>query len=93
MQAKNIYDNFIAEYVDKAPLVVQSFITDSEEVHNYIVRFISGNTVAEANMGAHSVENNSRLDFMALKDHFKGVGVHGVNSVQADKLLNNFLFR
>ena len=53
VQEKYVYDNFIDEYVDKAPLVRQAFTTDTEEVHTYIVRFASGNTVAEAKMVAY----------------------------------------
>ena len=39
-------------------------------------------------MVAHAAENNGSLDFMALKDHYVGVGVHALNAVQADKVLN-----
>ena len=44
-------------------------------------------------MFAHAAEHNSRLDFMALKDLYEGVGVHAVNAVQNDKLLNFFLIQ
>ena len=81
VQSKTVYDSFIYEYVDKAPLVGQAFTTDAAEVHTYIVRFTSGNTVTEAKMVAHTAENNIRLDFIALKDHCEGIGVHAVNTV------------
>ena len=93
MQAKAICYNFIYEYVDKAPLVGHSFATDAEEVHTYIVRFTSGNTVTDAKMVAHAAENNVCINFMALKDHYKVVGVHAVNSVQANKVLNDFFIQ
>ena len=76
--------------MDKAPLVGQSFTTDAAEVNTYIVTSISGNTAAEGKMVAHAAENNGRLDFMALKDYYKGVGLHTVNLVKDDKLLNGF---
>ena len=38
-------------------------------------------------MVAHAAENNGRIDFMVLKDHYKSVGAHAVNAVQADKVL------
>ena len=66
---KAVYNDFINEYVDKAPLVGQPFTTDAAEVHTYIGRLTSGNTVAEAKMISHVAEYNSRPDFMALKDH------------------------
>ena len=58
------------------------------ELHTYIVRFASGNTVAEAKIVAHAAESNVRLDSMAIKDHSECVSVHAVNEVQADKVLN-----
>ena len=39
-------------------------------------------------MVVHAAENNGSLDFMALKDHYEGVGVHAINAVQADKVLD-----
>ena len=53
MQVKAVYNDSIDEYVDKAPIVGQAFTTDATEVHTYIVRFTSGNTVAEAKMVTH----------------------------------------
>ena len=40
------YGNFIDEYVDKSPLTRKSYLTDAAEVHNYIIDFTSGNSVA-----------------------------------------------
>ena len=44
-------------------------------------------------MVAHTAENTGRLDFMALKDHYEGVGVHAVFLVQANKVLRYFFIR
>ena len=44
-------------------------------------------------MAAHAEEISGRLDFMDLKDHYIGVGLHAVNGVQADKVLNNFFIK
>ena len=90
VQAKSVYDNFIDEYVYKGQLVGQAFTTDAAVVCTYIVRFASGNTVAEAKMVSHAAESNGCLDFNAIKDHYKDVSVHAVNVVQADKVLNDF---
>ena len=35
------YDNYIDEYIDKAPLEGPSFTIDAAEVHTYLVKFIS----------------------------------------------------
>ena len=93
VQSKAVYKNFIDEYVDKAPLVGHEFTTDAVEVHTYIVRFTSGNTVAEAKLVSHAAENNGCLGFIVIKDHYECVGVHVVNVVQADKVLNDFFIQ
>ena len=67
--SESFNNNFVDEYVDKAPIVGQAFTTNASEVHTYINKFNSGNAVAEANMDAHAAENNGPLEFMALKDH------------------------
>ena len=92
VQEKDVYDDLMDEYVDKVPLVEHAFTTDAAEVHTYIVRFTSGSTVAEKNMVAHAAESNGSLDFMALKDYYEGVGVHAVNTMQADKVLNGLFY-
>ena len=92
MQAKAVYEDFIDAYVDKAPLVGKAFTTDAAELQTYIVRFTSGNKVAEAKMVDHVAENNGLLDFMALKDYYEVDGVHAVNAVQSDKVLNHLFY-
>ena len=92
VQAKAAYNYFIDEYVAKAPQVGQEFTTDTLGVHTYIVRLTSGSTVPEPNMVAHVEENNGCLDFIELNDHYEGVGVHAVNSVQAYKVLNDLFY-
>ena len=58
MKSKTFNDDFIDEYVDKAPLFGQAFTTDTAEVNTYIVSLKSGNTVVEAKMVAHAAEKN-----------------------------------
>ena len=43
-------------------------------------------------MVAHVEENNGRLDFMVLKDHYEGVGVHMVNAVKDENIESFVLF-
>ena len=78
--------------MDKTPLIEHAFTTDAAELYTYIVSFTSGNMVAKAKMVTHTTENNGRLNFMALKDHYEGVGVYAVNAVQADKTLNDLFY-
>ena len=44
------YGDFIDEYVDKAPLTGQAYLTDAAEVHTYIIKFTSVNPVTDAKM-------------------------------------------
>ena len=80
------YNDFIEEYVDRAPLTSQAFTTDASKVHTYIIKFTTGNTTAEAKMIPHANKNNGQLDFIALKNHYEGTGVHAVTIVQPIKL-------
>ena len=54
------YGGFIDEYVDKAPLTVQAYLTDAAEVHTYIIKFTSGNPVVESKMLQNSQKNKGR---------------------------------
>ena len=47
------YNDFIDEYVDRAPLTDQAFTMDAAEVHTYIIKFIFSTCK----------KNNGRLDF------------------------------
>jgi hypothetical protein len=42
---QNPYTNFIEEYIDKAPLHGNAFVTDSAEVYTYMVKFISHSNI------------------------------------------------
>ena len=81
MKPKAVYNDFNNEYIDKVALVGQAFMTDTADVHTYIVKLTSGNTVTEANMVDHASENHGRLESIALKDYFEGIVMHGVNTV------------
>ena len=58
-----IYVNFLDEYVDRAPLNGAAFITDSAEVHTYLVKFISENDTAESKIQTNAAQNNGQLDY------------------------------
>ena len=71
-------------YVDAAPLPGEAFNVDANEVHTYIVSFIAGNETAEAKILPHQSENNGCLDFIALQEHYGGVGIHAIDITKAD---------
>ena len=48
--------------------------------------------VAEAKLALHVDQKNGRSDINALKNHYEGVGVHAINFVKADKVLNDLFY-
>ena len=64
-----------------------TFIINAAEVHTYIVSFTAGNLTAEAKMKLHANNNNGRLSFKALLEHYKGVGMNSIDILRADSIL------
>ena len=86
--AKDLIHNLI----DMAPLHGSVYNTDAAEVHTYIVKFIEGNVTAEAKIRSHSNQGNGRDDFMALKDHYKGVGFHAIAVTRAEDTISSMYY-
>ena len=87
-----VYGDFIDENVDKAPLTGQTYFTDAVELHTYIINFTSGNPVAESKMVQNAQKNYWRLDFIALKNHYEGVGVHAIDIFKSDKIIQDLFY-
>ena len=77
--------------MDKSPLTGQAYLNNTAEVHTYIIKFTSGNSVAEAKMIHNALKNDGRLNFIALKNHYEGVGIHAIGIFKADKIIQ-YLF-
>ena len=82
----------LEDYVNCAPLNGESYELDAAEVHTYIVNFVAGNATAEAKILPHVGENNGCLDFIALREHYEGVGVNSIEMIKADKVLNSLYY-
>jgi hypothetical protein len=67
-----------------APLNGEAFAIDAADVHTFIVNFISGNETAEAKIQAYETNNNGRLDYIALREHYEGVGLHSLDITKAE---------
>ena len=50
------------------------------------------NNTAEAKILPHAGSNDGRLDFVALKEHYEGVGIHSLDLVKADKVLDSLFY-
>ena len=84
--------DFIENYILQAPVWGTAFKVDAAEVHTYLVNFTSGNSIAEVKMLPYAHENNGRLDFKALKEHYEGVGVNSINVIKAEETLKNLFY-
>ena len=62
------------------------------EVYTYIIKFTLRNPAAEAKIFPHTQQQNGRPDFIALRNHYKGIGVHSINVVQADKVIYDLFY-
>ena len=80
------------EYVNCAPLAGDAFNIDAAEVHTYIQSFINGNETAEAKILSYVDQNNGRLAFIALKEHYEGVGANSKELIIADKTLETLFY-
>lgn len=86
------HTDFLDDYISMAPLAGDTFVIDANEVHTIIVNLISGNSTAEAKILAHANENNGRLDYTALKNHYEGVGVYALDVTRAQQYIDELFY-
>jgi hypothetical protein len=84
--------DFLDDYIAMAPLVGEAFAIDAADVHTFIVNFISGNDTAEAKIQAHEDTKDGRLDYIALREHYKGVGLHTLDVTKAETILTSLFY-
>ena len=85
-------DDFLDDYIAMAPLEGKAYTTDAQEVHTYIVNFIAGNDTAEAKILPHVDENDGSKDYVALRNHYEGVGINAIDITKADKVLDTLFY-
>ena len=84
--------DMIEDYINRVPLVGDAYNIDNAEVHTYIISFITGNTTAEAKILSHTTAKDGRSEFMALRDHYEGVGVNKCEILIADETINTLFY-
>ena len=84
--------DYLENYINQAPLHGDAYVTDAGEVHTYLVNFMSNNPTAEVKMLPHVAENDGRLDYRALTDHYEGIGILGVNVLKAVETLMSLFY-
>ena len=76
-----------------APLTGETYVIDSAQVHTFIVNFVSGNETAKAKIQYYAAQNDGRVDYQALVDHYEGVGVHAIEITKAEATLKGLFYR
>ena len=84
--------DFIDDYVNRAPLAGEAFNIDAAEVHTYLQSLINGNETAEAKILPYTDQNNGRLAFIALRDHYEGIGANSRELLIADKTMETLFY-
>ena len=62
-------------------------MTNAAKVHTYISKFTLVNTVTEDKMVHNDQRNYGRLNFIALKNYYEGVGVYVIDIVKANNII------
>lgn len=85
-------DDFLDEYVNCAPLEGEAFSIDSAQVYTLLINFITGNTQAESKIQSLNAGTNGRASYLALRDHYEGIGVYALDITKADNILDTLFY-
>ena len=86
-------NDFLDDYVMMAPIGTgEAYTIDAAEVHTLIVKFIAGNETAEIKIKPHENDRDGRKDWKALKEHYKGIGIHAFDIIEAESTLTNLFY-
>ena len=86
-------DDFLDEYVLMAPIEWgEAYHIDASEVHTLLVKFITGNETAEMRIKAYEIERNGQIDWMALKEHYEGVGIHAFDIIEVEAIIIDLFY-
>ena len=65
------------------------FSVDADKVHILITKFIYGNDETEAKIQVLVLQADWRQYFIALWDHYKGVGVNSIGVTKAESIITD----
>ena len=88
----NANPSFLDDYVDQAELAGSSFQIDATKVHTFLMRFISDNPVAEQKVLPYKDQANGRVDFIALRDYYEGVGANSRAILAAEQDISDLFY-
>ena len=85
-------DNILDKYVSLASLNAEAYPADTCTVRTLLVNMISGNETTEAKIQNLAQYNDGLRDFIALKEHYEGVGVHSKDITKAVDIIDNLYY-
>ncbi len=88
-----LHEDFLDDYIARALLVGDSYVIDSvQQVHTFLVNFVSGNDAVEAKTQGLRRPNDGRGAFKRLVEHYERVGIHAVDIREADKVIRTLFY-
>ena len=70
----------------------EAFYIDSTEVYTFIVNFVAGNETGKAKIQPYNSTTNGRMTFKSLFTTYEGVGLHSVDMIKTDKLIDSLFY-
>ena len=89
---RRINAQFLDDYVDQAPLNGEAYAADAEEVHSYIINFITENKTAENKILPFLAQCDGRINYQALKNHYEGVGANAKDIIKAETDIQSLFY-
>ena len=86
-------EDFMDEYVLMAPIERgEAYGIDTADVHTLLVKLIMGNETAEMKIKSHELLRNGRTDWIALKEHYEGIGIYAFDVTEADTIITGLFY-
>ena len=84
--------NFLDNYIDRTLLTGRAFSYNASKLHSYIVQLISENSVSEKKIFPYKDSSDIRVNFMALKEYYEGVGANAKSIPTAERNLQDLFY-
>ena len=82
------YESFMDKYVPITPFNHgEAYGRDTAEVHTLVVKVINGNEIAEMRINAHESPRNSTINWLTLKQHYRGTDIHAFDIMEVEAFL------
>lgn len=83
---------FLHTYIHQTPLTGDAFASDADEVHMYIIKFISENATAENKILPYVALKDCCHNYKSLKDHYEGAGATAKAIVSSETDIHDMFY-